>query len=616
MMKRRRNDRVRVAFVAGLLALGLVGAGAVSGTSAQAAVQSQAAKKKLTTFTVGIHNNADSFNPFLGFEAESYEVWALMYDYMISYRMSDMSPQPGLAKSWNTSDDGLTWTFDIRSGVQWSDGKPLTAADIAYTYNRILHGSTEQQNWASYLASVKTVTAPDATTVVLKLSKRNSVLPLLPMPIIPEHIWKNISEKQLKTYTNEKNVVGSGPFRLESGSVSGSTYIFKANPDYWGGKPSIDRLVFRVFKAEDTEVQALKKGDIDFAEDINPLQVRALSKAKNIKSILGDSPGFDEIAFNTGSVNTKDNKPIGNANPAVGDPKFRYALQFAIDRKDLAAKVYQGGGTAGVSIIPPAYKDYFWNPPASAAPTYDPKKAEQLLDAAGYKVGKDGWRTLPNGKPIGTLRLAARGESDTSPPTMQFMKEWLKDIHIRSKIVTMESGKLTTTILAGDFDMFQWGWYVEPDPDSILSDFTCGQRGGSSDSWYCSKQYDQLYNEQHSEIDHAKRADLVKQMQELLTKDAPYLVTAYYKIGEAYRSDRWHGFVPQPNPGGIYLFQYGVYNYIHIKPGPASGKKHSASTSHTGVVVGSVVGGTVLLALALFFGIFARRRKASVDTRE
>ena len=95
----------------------------------------------------------------------------MMYDYMVGYSMEDMSPVPALATSWETSEDGLTWTFDIREGVEWSDGEPLTAGDIAYTYNRIIDKGPESYNWGTYLTSVETVTAPDDTTVVLELAR-------------------------------------------------------------------------------------------------------------------------------------------------------------------------------------------------------------------------------------------------------------------------------------------------------------------------------------------------------------------------------------------------------------------------------------------------------------
>jgi peptide/nickel transport system substrate-binding protein len=626
----RRTWR-RSALLTGVVMVALACLTGVSSTTLSARAADSAPK---TTFTVGLLNNVDSFNPFLGIEAESYEMWALMYDYMIRYSDKDMSPEPGLATRWDTSDDGLTWTFHIRTGVKWSDGKPLTAADIAYTYNRILDGGPEAATWSSYLVSVKRITAPNPTTVVLKLDKPNAVLPLLPIPIIPEHIWKNVSEKEVKTYSNEPpNVVGSGPFRIIEGKASGSLYRFVPNPHYWGGVSHIDSLVFRVYNAEDTVVEALKKGEIDFAEGISPLQVKALKSSSGITAQMGDSPGFDEIAFNTGSVDLKTGKPIGDPNPAVLDPKFRFALTTAIDRASLVEHAYQGGGTPATTIIPPAYTAYRWNAPAGDF-AFDQKKAASLLDEAGYKVGSNGLRTMPDGSPIGTLRLYGRTESQSSIQTVKYAQEWLKDLGIDSKVTIMESTKLTNVILDGDYDMFQWGWYVEPDPDSMLSYFTCGQRGGWSDSWYCNKAYDKLYAKQHSALDQATREAEVKKMQQILYRDAPYLNTAYTTIGEAYRSDRWHGFTPQPNPGGVLLFQYGVQNYIHIEPGPAPAAGSSdggtnaagstvanagssqTSTTDTSKVLALIAGGVLLFIAGAALGGWAGYRRATANLRE
>jgi peptide/nickel transport system substrate-binding protein len=306
-------------------------------------------------FTVALLNEVDSFNPFLGIEVPSYEAWALTYDYMISYNMENMSPEPGLATSWDTADDGLTWTFHIRDGVTWSDGEPLTAADIAYTYNRILDGGPEAVTWGSYLKGVTEITAPDPTTVVLKLKKANAVLPLLPMPIVPEHVWKDVSEDEVKTYAAEPKdgqpVVGSGPFRLVEGSAGGSTYKFEANPDYWGGAPHIDEVVFRVYKSEDPAVQALIKGEVDFVENITALQVKALQGRDGITAQNGDSPGFEEIGFNTGAVDTETDQPMGDGNPALEDPEFRHALGYGIDLDQIVDKVYQGAGTPGSTIV-------------------------------------------------------------------------------------------------------------------------------------------------------------------------------------------------------------------------------------------------------------------------
>ena len=150
------------------------------------------------------------------------------------------------------------------------------------------------------------MTAPNDTTVVLKLKKPSATLPLLPIPIVPEHIWKNVSEKAIKTYkaepTGGKPVVGSGPFRLVQGTADGSTFKFEANPDYWGGTPHIDEIDFQFYKNDDSAVQALIKGEVDFVEGITALEVKSLQSQAGVTAHNGNSPGFDEIAFNAGSV--------------------------------------------------------------------------------------------------------------------------------------------------------------------------------------------------------------------------------------------------------------------------------------------------------------------------
>jgi peptide/nickel transport system substrate-binding protein len=600
------------------------------------ALGSTAQAKDKVVFHVGIlGEGVDSLNPFLGFQAPSYEMWGLTYDYLVGYSMTDMSPEPDLATKWKTSADGRTWTFTVRSGVKFSDGVPLTAKDVAYTYNRVLHGTVEQSNWLSYLTGVTSVTAPDDTTVVMKLKKPIATLPLLPIPIVPEHIWKNVSEKDIKSYAAEpsggKPVVGSGPFRLVQGTADGSTFKFEANPDYWGGAPHLDEVIFQFYKNDDAAVQALIKGEIDFVEGITALEVKSLQGQPSITAHNGNSPGFDEIAFNAGSIDVKTGKPIGNPNPAVLDPKFRHALGYALDLPTLIKKVYQGGGLPGTTIVPPNYKAYHWEPPADQKFTFDLAKAGQLLDEAGYKKGSDGLRTLPDGSPIGTLRLAARSDSPTSLHTMDYFKQWLSDLGIKSDVSTYSSSQLTGVIYKGNFDAFQWGWYVEPDPDSMLSYMTCGQRNGSSDSWYCNKAYDKLYNKQHVSTDQTQREAEIKQMQEILYRDSPYLVTAYSSIGEAVRSDRFACLVPQPNPGGVWLEQYGVYNYIHMKPvseasncdsatagGELSGAVKATSSSDSSSSTGPFLigAGVVVVLLLVAGGITMMRRRTTVGDRE
>jgi peptide/nickel transport system substrate-binding protein len=318
----------------------------------------------------------------------------------------------------------------------------------------------------------------------------------------------------------------------------------------------------------------------------------------------------------------------------VLDPKFRHALGYAVDLDRIVKSAFQGAATPGSTVVPSPYTTWHWNPPADQKFTFDLAKAGALLDAAGYEKGSDGLRTLPNGKPIGTLRLAARSDSPTSLNTMDYFKQWLSDLGIKGQVSTYSSSQLTDEIYQGNFDAFQWGWYVEPDPDSMLSYLTCGQRNGSSDSWYCNKKYDQLYAQQHTETNDTARAAEIKSMQEILYQDSPYLVTAYSSIGEAVRSDRFACLVPQPNPGGIWLEQYGVYNYVHMKPAAdaatcdtatttagdtisgatkATTGGSSSSSTNTPLLIGA---GVVLVALLVGGGVVAMRRRATAEDRE
>jgi peptide/nickel transport system substrate-binding protein len=618
--------------VAAAAALGLAPAAAVPPPTA-------AAQDERLTFTVALGNEVDSFNPFLGIVVESFEMWQLTYDSLTGFAMEDKAPVPALAESWESSDGDLTWTYTIRDGVTWSDGEPLTAEDVAYTYNRILTGKVESgSTWATYLKSVSKVTAPDESTVVLELEKPSATLPSLPVPIIPEHVWSGVSDAEAKTYAAEPSdgqpVVGSGPFRLVEGTAGGAQYRFEANPDYWDGAPHIDELVFRVFKSEDPMVQALVKGEVDFAYNISALQVESLQDQEGVTAHNGETPGFDEIAFNAGSVDLETGEPMGDPNPAVLDPAFRYALGFAIDRDLIVERAYQGAGTPGSSLIPPGYPDFHWEPPEDVAFEFDLERAGELLDEAGYVVGEDGKRTMPDGDPIDALRLSARADSETSVNVMDYFKEWLAELGIDAEVTAVESNRLTSLILDGEFDVFEWGWYVDPDLSAMLSYMTCDQRGDWSDTWWCNEEYDRLYEQQASEPDPEARAELIKEMQEILFLEAPYLLTVYNTVGEAFRSDRWACVQPQPDPGGVWLMQLGVHNYLNVRPAEQAGDCDGVTTAigasaggesaegggtaedegdNTGLLVGAAV---VLVLLLGGGGVLLARRKATTADRE
>jgi peptide/nickel transport system substrate-binding protein len=198
---------------------------------------------------------------------------------------------------------------------------------------------------------------------------------------------------------------------------------------------------------------------------------------------------------------------------------------------------------------------------------------------------------------------------------MTYFKEWLGDLGISATVDVMSGEKLTDIILEGDYDAFQWGWLTDPDPDSVLSYFTCWQRGDWSDSWMCNARYDAMYAAQHTELDPVKRKAIMARMQRMLYLQAPYLVTTYGGTGEAYRSDRFTHFTPQPAPNGVYLIQFGPYNYVHIEPvGDAGGAAFAALESRNRKAFLYIVCGALLLCVLAGYAV-SRHKALTMDDR-
>jgi peptide/nickel transport system substrate-binding protein len=623
-----RPVRLLAAAAAGSLLLGVTLAGTAAATDS--ASPSPSGK---VVFTVGMTEDIDSANPFTGIAAVSYEIFQMEYPTLTEYDAGDFHIVPGLAESWQESADHTTWTYKIRTGLTWSDGAPLTAKDAAYSFNRVINGQYERTNYGSYVDNITKAVATDDTTLVLTVKKPSPIMEKLLVYIIPEHIWKSIDEKAVKSFPNEGTpsspTVGSGPFTMVERKV-GQFIRMQANPSFYRGKPAVDEVVFKIYKNQDALGQALKKGEIDFADSLESNVFKSLQEQPGITTLSATYSGFNELAFNTGAA-LADGTAIGDGNPLLKDKALRQALSWAVDKQAMVDKVLGGGGTPGTTIVPPMYANLHLDP-ANAA-SYDPEKAKSLLDAAGYKAGADGIRADSKGNRL-SFRLFGRTDSsgNNSQKAVQFLKGYLSAVGVEVKTKMIASDNLTTLIGEGKFDMFEWGWVVEPDPNYQLSTFTCANRsykdGDSiyanlSDSFYCNPAYDALFAQQSVETDTAKRTEIVKQMQQMLYDDAPYIVTYYYDNPEAYRSDRFTGFVNQPSPKGAMLFQYGTWSYESIKPVTADSTPSPGTTIGQGTSTPAasstnwlaIIGVGALILVALVVGIvLGRGRNRDLDS--
>lgn len=585
----------------------LVGLLAPMPTSAQ----EDGARPEGATLRIGLQQQIDSLNPFLGYTLASTDIFRIIYPTLTTYSPEDFSVLPELAESWTSTPDKLTWTFRIRPGVRWSDGQPVTARDAAYTFKRMMTDPAASTANGNFVKNFESVTAPDDATLVIRTKTPQATMLAIDAPIVPEHVWSKVTD--VANFANDQMpVVGSGPFTL-TGNRPEQDVILTANPEFWRGAPKIGQLRFIQFKNSDAAVQALRKGDIDVVQKLTPAQFDALAGQDGIKQVKGQGRRFYELILNPGATNSE-NAPIGTGHPALKDVRVRQAIDRAIDRQVLVDRVLGGYGQVGGGYLPPIFSDFHWTPPQPR--TFDPAAANRALDEAGYARGADGIRRTPQGEPL-NFDFVLHGDESMDAQVGEFVKRWLVDLGINVELQPVSDNQLKDRTTAADFDMVISGWSANPDPDYVLRLQTCAARpdpngGGNNDSYLCDAQYDDLYHRQLAEFDAAKRVDLVKQAQARFYDQAAGLILFYQNSLEAYRTDRYSGFTRQPKTDGVIVAQQGYWGYLGAQP-TAAAARGSEGTDYSGVAW--VLGGVVVLVGAVL-ALVTIRRRATVDSRE
>ncbi|MEU5596375.1 ABC transporter substrate-binding protein [Streptomyces sp. NPDC020298] len=606
-----RQRLTRLAAAGGALALA---ATAALTTPLDPAPQRAQAAQGPKVLTVAAAQSVDSLSPFLAVRLLSTSILRLTYEYLTDYDPGDAHPVPGLATSWKPSADKLTWTYTIRSGAKWSDGQQVTAEDAAWTFNKLMTDKAAATANGSFVTNFRRVTAPSPTQLVIELKKPQATMTALDVPIVPEHVWKDV--KDFSKFNNDKSfpVVGDGPFVLTD--YKADSYVrLKANKSFWRGAPKFDELVFKYYKDQDAAVAALRKGEVSFVAGqpaLTPAQAASLKGQKDIHVNEGPGRRFYALATNPGAK-AKNGRKFGDGDPSLLDERVRHALFMAVDRKVLIDRVFQGHAVEGRGYIPPRFSTYFWKPSAGQELAYDPAKAAQLLDQAGYRKNADGKRVGKDGKPL-DYRVLCHATDPNDKAVGQYLKEWWGKLGIGMTLDCLDN--VTDPWLAGKYDLAFDGWSVNPDPDFVLSIHTCAalpatpKDTGATDNFVCDKTYDELYAKQLAEYDSAKRADIVKQMESRLY-DLGYMnVMAYPNAVEAYRTDQIKSIETMPRAAGNIYGQDGYWSWWSAVPADSGS---SSGDSSTGVIVG-VVAGVVVLAGAGAFIVM--RRRSTADDRE
>lgn len=553
--------------------------------------------KDKVTFVVGVTSDLKRANPFRGVVVNDAWVFGLMYDGLLRRGQTDYAPEGELADRWAVSDDGLTWTFHIRDGLTWSDGVPITAQDFVWTSNFVIHNDISA--WSDGYRFTKSIVAEDDQTIVWTTTKP-SVVPGLPgyNVILPEHVWSKFTTvKDLRTYRNFPDPVVSGPFILTQWDEGGD-WVMDARPEYWQGPSHIDRIIFRRYNSNEAVVQALLRGSIDYTQVPTADLYDRVKDEPNIATSIDSAEGFYQMSFNVVD------DPASTANPAVHDVRFRQAIEHAIDRTTLIDRVAHGYGTPGSTPIAPVYTYWHWEPPPDARRAYDPAEAKRLLDEAGYRdTDGDGVRELPGGGEPLTLRLYAENDDPDGVTAAQFIEGWLQDVGIRVKRQTLAEGRLFDLWYGFDWDLIVYAWGTDPDPDFLLSTFTANQCGYWSDTCYSNPTYDDMYKEQQTTLDRAERQAVVYEMQQTLYQDSPEIVLWYPNSFEAWRSERWTGFLHWPEPDGV-VFVDNTYSARNVRPlfAGAGAVAEGGPSGYIWLI------GTAVVVLALL-GATTRRRR-------
>ena len=626
----KAGSRVRYAMALALVGLFVAGVGANMALAQDTGGDGGGGSDETVRFTWGSTGEPSSLNPMSGYLALDFYFWTPSYHLLVDWDQNfgvDESGDAGsgLATDIEVSDDLMEFTYTIRDDVVWSDGERLDANDVAFTLN--LYKSNHAYLPQNYLTLIDgDVEVVDDYTVRWRTKEPTSLYSgesaYMYDYILPEHVFKDIEKP--KQYENVPSVA-SGPFMITEYEV-GQFVRMEQNPEWTGPEPAVDEIVWQHFKNEDALSEALKQGEVDFAYFTSPNIFNSLENAEGIDTMIGSIPSFSEIGMNTGSAYQEETDtftPHGDGHPALTDVTVRRAIRMAISSEELNEKVMLGLGIPGTTIIPPvSVEGARWEPEGEDLIAWDIEGANALLDEAGYEdTDGDGVREMPPGsldpgRPL-EFRYYTRTSEQTSVDAANFVSEWLEQIGIATNVEAISSGKLGDIINEGTYELFSWGWIPDPDPDSALSWFTCDQRPpdgstyGNNDSYYCNPEYDELYHQQRVELDPEARWEIVHEMQRIYYEDAAYAIMWYDPVLSAWRTDRFTGYVPQPEPNGDPLEGWGGVSEVWYTLRPVgAGGGSSADTSGIPAAVWLVVLGVVIILAAV---LIARSRRSSED---
>ncbi len=472
-------------------------------------------RNRSNVFVIALSDNLKTIDPIGSptVDAASERVRSLMFNSLVK-KDEKFDYVPELASNIQRSDDGLTFTFALRDGVTFHDGRPFTSADAKYTLDTVLanpfakSASFFEGAGANKTAYVKSVDTPDARTLVITLNKPwTGLLPnLVPISIIPKD-----------SYESEKtHPLGTGPFKFKTYDSAQQVVDLEANANYYEGAPHIANLRARVISDSNAMQAELRAGRVDMAPlptSLSPDAIQSLTQDANLQVLKFNGSNLNLLTLNTTET------PLNNV-------KVRQAIAYAIDREAMIRDLLQGQGTIAHSILP----QESWAYTAGQTYKYDPAMAKKLLDEAGFRDPDGDGPQMRIPQPL-LFRIS--GSSGAARQYAGVIQNYLKDVGLPVSIETSEFNVMLDLVRRGQYQM-NYGQWVGGNQDPIFyrdlfasSEIPTETRASRNRSRYSNPELDKILEEAANTYDHAKAQPLYEKAQEIISRDVPIIPLWY-----------------------------------------------------------------------------------------
>lgn len=467
------------------------------------------------TVVMALDESPRNLDPRVGTDAASERLIQLVFSSLVK-RSVKYDIEPDIALSWDIPNP-TTYIFHLRSDVKFHDGRPLTARDVVYTFRSVLSGAMKTPKAGTYRL-VESVEAPDDRTVIFKLKE----------PFAP-FLW-NLTRGAIGIVPDgspndfANNPVGSGAFKFVR-YVPDSEVVLARNEDYYGKKPNVSQVVFKIIPEAIVRALELRKGSVDIALSVlTPDMVEALRGTADLDVLQAPGTNYQYVAFNL-----KD--------PLFGDIRVRKAIAHAIDREKIIKYLWRGQAKPATGVIPPDNWSYAGN---VTTYSYDPQLARDLLRESGHEKLSFTYRTATD---------------DTGRLLASVLQQQLRDVGIQMEIRSNEFATFYADVVKGNFQMYSLRWIGgnnDPDILNFVFHSTMFPPNGANRGRYANAEVDRLIDFARREVDTEKRKAAYQRIQQIVADELPY-VSLFYVDNVAVFNKRITG---------MKLFPAGEYEFL------------------------------------------------------